>query len=78
MGREVPPGQTAIATGGIASCKVDASFGAIAVGDLLTTSSNRGHAMRAGELVEGAAILGKAMEPLAEGTGVVRVLVTLR
>ena len=27
-------------------CKVDAQFGAIAVGDLLTTSSTPGHAMR--------------------------------
>jgi hypothetical protein len=61
----------------VVSCKVDAGFGAIAVGDLLATSANPGHAMRTGEEAHGA-ILGKAMEPLAQGTGTIRVLVVLR
>jgi hypothetical protein len=58
-------------------CRADAGEGAIAVGDLLTTSGNPGHAMRAGEYAQGA-VLGKAVEPLAEGTGLIRVLVVLR
>jgi hypothetical protein len=76
-GFQVPAGVRAIATTGAALCRVDASHGAIALGDLLTTSSTPGHAMRAGEPAAGA-ILGKAMEPLASGTGTIRVLVTLQ
>jgi hypothetical protein len=70
---------------GIVPTKVTAENGPIAVGDLLTTSSTAGHAMKAEALViQGhtiyppGTILGKAMEPLASGTGVIRVLVTLQ
>jgi hypothetical protein len=62
---------------GIAVCKVDASYGAVRVGDTLTTSPTPGRAMRADEPIPGT-VLGKALEPLASGTGTVRVLVTLR
>lgn len=74
---QVPAGYVALATSGIVSCRVDASSGPISVGDLLVASSTRGHAMRANE---GAAsgILGKAIDPLTEGTGPIRVLVSLR
>jgi len=55
------------------------------VGDLLTTSSTPGYAMRASPVtIEGitfylpGTILGKALEPLEEGTGVILVLVTLQ
>jgi hypothetical protein len=75
-GVDVPAGQSAIGTTGIVLCRVDATSGAIAVGDLLTTSVTPGHAMRAVS-AEGA-ILGKAMEPLESGTATIRVLVTLR
>ncbi len=70
-------GQAPLATWGIALCKVDASYGAIRVGDLLATSPTTGRAMRADEPAAGT-ILGKALEPLASGTGTIRVLVTLR
>jgi DNA-binding beta-propeller fold protein YncE len=57
--------------------KVDASYGAIQAGDLLTTSPTLGYAMKADDPRLGS-ILGKAMEPLAEGQGLVKVYVTLQ
>jgi hypothetical protein len=76
-GTVLPAGVAAAGMSGVVTCNADAQFGAIAVGDLLTTSANPGFAMRAGEESRGA-ILGKAMEPLADGTGTIRVLVVLR
>jgi hypothetical protein len=67
----------AVALGGTVPCKVDASFGAIVVGDLLTTSTTPGHAMRADDPWPGT-VIGKALEPLEMGTGTIRVLVMLR
>jgi hypothetical protein len=69
--------KAAVAFTGIVLCKVDASYGAIQVGDLLTTSATRGHAMRADNPYPGT-ILGKALESLPSGTGVIKVLVMLR
>ncbi len=58
--------------------KVDASFGAIEVGDLLTTSPRPGHAMKAADRERAfGALLGKAMRPLAEGATTIPILVTL-
>ena len=62
---------------GIAVCKVDASYGAIVVGDLLTTSPTPGHAMRTADPLAGTA-LGKAIDDLDSGTGLIRVLVMPR
>jgi len=57
----------------------DASNGAIKPGDLLTTSSTPGHAMRVKNNAKAqGAILGKAMGSLKEGKGMVLVLVTLQ
>jgi hypothetical protein len=59
--------------------KADASLGAIQVGDLLTTSSTPGHAMRCVDRLQCVgAIVGKALEPLDGGTGTILVLVTLQ
>ncbi len=60
-------------------CKVDASYGPIRVGDLLTTSATPGHAMRATDrgLAFGA-ILGKALAGLEGGQALVPILVTLQ
>jgi hypothetical protein len=66
-----------VALSGVALCKVDAGYGSIRPGDLLTTSPTSGHAMRAEDPRPGT-ILGKALEPLDAGTGLVRVLVMLR
>jgi len=62
---------------GTVPVKASAINGPIRVGDLLTTSSIPGYAMRASEPLPGT-ILGKALEPLEEGTGVILVLVTLQ
>ena len=56
--------------------KVDASFGAIHAGDLLTTSSHAGYAMKVTDKVAAiGAIIGKALGNLDSGTGTVPVLV---
>jgi hypothetical protein len=68
-----------VALSGRVYVKADASFGAIKPGDLLTTSDNPGHAMKVTDHARAqGAILGKAMSALAEGTGLVLVLVTLQ
>ena len=66
-----------VAVSGIVACKVDAGYGAVRPGDLLTTSPTPGHAMRTADPVAGT-ILGKALEPLDAGTGRIRVVVMLR
>ena len=60
-------------------CKVDASYGQVRAGDLLTTSATPGHAMRATDrgLAFGA-ILGKALAGLDGGRALVPILVTLQ
>jgi hypothetical protein len=60
-------------------CKVDAQFGAIEVGDLLTTSSTPGHAMRADDPMKAfGAVIGKALRSLKEGQGLIPILITLQ
>jgi hypothetical protein len=66
-----------VALSGMTLCKVDAGFGSIRAGDLLTTSPTPGHAMRTVDPSPGT-ILGKALEPLDTGTGLIKVLVMLR
>jgi hypothetical protein len=56
---------------------VDAGYGSIRPGDLLTTSPTPGRAMRADDPRPGT-VIGKALEGLESGTGVIRVLVMLR
>jgi hypothetical protein len=68
-----------IALMGKVYCKVDASYGIVATGDLLTTSATAGHAMRASDSSKAlGSILGKALAPLASGTGLVPILVSLQ
>ena len=60
-------------------CKVDAQYGSIEVGDLLTTSPTPGHAMRVTDRAQATgAIIGKALEPWGSGTGTILILVTLQ
>jgi hypothetical protein len=60
-------------------CREDAGYGAIAPGDLLTTSATPGHAMRATDVSRRAgAVIGKAMTSLEGGRGLVLVLVSLQ
>lgn len=59
-------------------CRADASSRPIHIGDLLTTSSTPGHSMVATDREAAfGAVLGKALTPLASGTGMVLVLVGL-
>jgi hypothetical protein len=68
-----------LALAGTVPVKVTNEAGSIQVGDLLTTSSTPGFAMRCADRVACiGAILGKALEPLSTQTGVVRALVTLQ
>jgi len=67
-----------VALNGKAWCKVDAEEEAVEVGDLLTTSGTPGHAMKASDVTRYVgAVIGKALAPLAEGRGLVPVLVSL-
>ena len=73
------PDRLPIALAGKVYCKVDASYGAIGVGDLLTTSDTAGHAMRVSEPRRAfGSVLGKALAPLSAGRGLVPILVTLQ
>ena len=70
-------GHADLAVSGIVRCKVDASYGAIRVGDLLITSRTPGYARTAQAPAPGT-VVGKALEPLEVGTGAIRALVMLR
>ena len=77
--------KTKVAHSGRVRVKVDAQYGAIAVGDLLVTSPTLGHAMRSEPIDLGAAklhrpgtLIGKALEPLEGGLGEILVLLTLQ
>jgi hypothetical protein len=64
---------------GKVTCKADARYGPIEVGDLLTTSATPGHAMRVSDPSRSfGSIIGKALSPLREGAGMVNVLITLQ
>jgi hypothetical protein len=78
-------GTVPLALVGVVPVKVSAENGAIHPGDCLTASSTPGHAMKANPItVNGitfypsGVILGKALESLDSGTGVILVLVTLQ
>lgn len=76
----IEPGQigTFVTLGAFSYCKADAEYGAIEIGDLLTTSPTRGHAQKVPDEEQArGAILGKALAPLAKGKGKIPVLVTL-
>lgn len=58
---------------------VDAEHGAVRCGDLLTTSPTPGHAMRATDPHRAfGAVIGKALDDLTEGKGLIRALVSLQ
>jgi hypothetical protein len=60
-------------------CKVDAQYAPIEVGDLLTSSSTPGCAMKAGDPVRAfGAVIGKALRPLMAGQGLIPILIALQ
>jgi hypothetical protein len=68
-----------LALSGRAYCRVDANYGRVGVGDLLTTSPTVGHAMRAEDPRRAfGATIGKALRPLRSGTGLVPILIALQ
>ena len=85
-GSSAPPGpeggrgvglRAPVALAGVVACKVDAGFGPVAVGDLMVSAPTPGHAMRADDPAPGS-VVGKALEPLADGRRAIRVLVAPR
>jgi len=60
-------------------CKVDAECAPVEVGDLLTTSPNPGHAMKADDPAKAfGAVIGKALGRLPSGQGLIPILVALQ
>ena len=60
-------------------CKVDAHYGAIDVGDLLTTSPTPGHAMKTSDPLKAfGAVIGKALRPWTSGQGLIPILIALQ
>jgi hypothetical protein len=77
--RRASDGRLPIALVGKVYCKVDADNGAIEVGDLLTTSPTPGHAMKASDPSQAfGAVLGKALQSLKSGKGMIPILVALQ
>jgi hypothetical protein len=82
---EQSEGKVTVAQSGRVRIKVDATYGAITIGDLLVTSPTTGYAMRSRPIrVDGKALhrpgtlLGKALEALPAGKGDILVLLTLQ
>ena len=72
-------GRMPVAVMGKVYCKADIQNGPIEAGDLLTTSSTPGHAMKAVDPLKAfGAVIGKALRPLKEGTGLIPILVALQ
>jgi len=80
LGRgEGSPTRLPVALIGKVVCKVDAQYGPIEVGDLLTTSPTPGHAMSATDRTRAfGAVIGKALQRFSEGCGSVPILVALQ
>lgn len=73
--REELPNSVPVALSGTVPCRATTENGPIYPGDLLTSSSKPGYAMKANPPVIGS-IIGKAMEPLEEGEGEILIFVT--
>jgi len=78
-------GRVLVAASGRVRVKVDASNGPIKIGDLLVTSDKEGFAMKSLSVEFGGVrmhrpgtLIGKALEPLAQGSGEILVLLSLQ
>jgi hypothetical protein len=77
--RDTSRKRSPVALVGKVCCKVDTQYGQIKVGDLLTTSPTPGHAMKATDRDRAfGAVIGKALQPLMSGQGLVAILVALQ
>lgn len=82
---EAGEGRVMVATTGRVRVRVDATRAPVRVGDLLVTSAREGYAMRSEPVSFGGVqmhrpgtLLGRALEPLASGTGEILVLLSLQ
>jgi len=71
-------GKIPLALVGVVPVKACTENGAIQPGDLLVSSSLPGHAMKAGPNPPIGTVIGKALQGLQEGTGIILMLVMLR
>ena len=79
LDRQGGPARRPIALMGKVLCRVDADHGAIRPGDLLTTSTTPGHAMRARDATRApGAMIGKALAALDVGLGAIPILAILQ
>jgi len=77
--RKSAQNRNAVALLGKVYCKVDASISPIEVGDMLTTSTIPGHAMKADDPLRAfGAVIGKALRPLKTGRGLIPILIALQ
>jgi hypothetical protein len=77
--QESNEGRLPVALVGKVVCNVDARHSPIEVGDLLTTSSTPGHAMKADDPLRAfGAVIGKALHSLKGGQGIIPVLIALQ
>ena len=77
--RQTSGNRQPVALMGKVFCKVDAQFGAIEIGDLLTTSPTPGHAMKTSDPLKAfGAVIGKALRPLTDGQGLIPILIALQ
>lgn len=77
MGGDAPDA-VPLALVGVVPVKASAENGPIRPGDLLVASSTPGHAMASGPRAEAGTVIGKALARLENGTGVIRMVVTLQ
>ena len=77
LGGESRTGVVVVAVTGVVSCRVEAKEKPIKAGDLLVASAEGGHAC-ASEDPKPGTVLGKALAPLEEGSGLIPVLLGVR
>ena len=79
MNEATPSSVVPMAMIGVVPTKVSTENGPIQRGDLLVSSSRAGYAMKGTDRSKMAgAVIGKALQPLSSGEGMIEVLVTLR
>ncbi|HEX8174561.1 MAG TPA: hypothetical protein VF543_05510 [Pyrinomonadaceae bacterium] len=79
LDRQGGAGRSPVALAGKVMCKVDAQYGPVEIGDLLTTSPTAGHAMRVEDPARAfGAVIGKALKPLKAGVGLIPILIALQ
>ena len=77
--KDASEGRMPVALVGKVYCKVDAQYGPVEVGDLLTTSPTPGYAMKAEDPFKAfGSVIGKALRPLPAGQAMIPILIALQ